>query len=79
LTAVNILDTLGRVPTAPTVEASVSARKVREWTVRRDDAIWRAVADGVPLRQLAAATQLSHEAIRLIARRAGRHDDARTV
>lgn len=43
------------------------AKKAREATQRRDDAIRRLRADGVPLRRIAEAAGLSHMAISKIA------------
>lgn len=50
-------------------EAAHAAQKAREWTQRRDAAIRRALAEGVSLRVLAAATGLSHTAVAKIGKR----------
>lgn len=48
------------------------ARKAREATARRDEAIRQAHADGASLRQIAAAASLSHTAIaKIIAKNGG--------
>lgn len=49
--------------------AGRAADEAREWTKRRDEAIRAALAAGVSLRVLAAATGLSHTAVAKIGKR----------
>jgi hypothetical protein len=44
-----------------------AARKAREWTEERDRLITEAVEEGGTLREVAAAAELSHTAVKFIA------------
>lgn len=64
--AAGVVPDFRAMPTDELLEVRSSARRLREWTTRRDAAVAAAHRAGHSLREIAAEAELSHSGVRRI-------------